>query len=50
VYLSEYRDYADILYQVGRFLNQVYMHKRLNSALGYLTPNEFENLWHQAYL
>jgi putative transposase len=48
VQLSEYVDYADVLRQVGRFLNEVYMHKRIHSALGYLTPAEFEEQWHRA--
>jgi len=43
--LSEYQDYADAYRQLGRFLDQVYMHKRIHSALGYLTPAEFETLW-----
>lgn len=45
VYLSEYVDYHDALSQLGRFLNDVYMHKRIHSALGYLTPAEFESHW-----
>ena len=45
VYLSEYVDYHDALSQLGRFLDDVYMHKRIHSALGYLTPVEFESLW-----
>jgi putative transposase len=45
VYLSEYEDYDDALRQLGRFLDDVYMHKRIHSALGYLTPAEFESLW-----
>jgi putative transposase len=48
VHLSEYGDYADALRQIGRFLNEVYTHKRIHSALGYLTPAEFEAQWHQA--
>lgn len=43
--LSEYQDYADAYRQLGRFLDQVYMHKRIHSALGYLTPAEFECQW-----
>lgn len=40
--LSEYRDFADASAQIGRFLEEVYQHKRIHSALGYLTPAEFE--------
>ena len=47
VELSEYVDYADAYRQIGRFLDQVYMHKRIHSALGYLTPVEFEQRWLQ---
>lgn len=43
--LSEYLDYADALRQLGRFLAAVYNHKRIHSALGYLTPAEFEQQW-----
>jgi transposase InsO family protein len=43
--LSDYEDYNDVLRQVGRFLDQVYMHKRIHSSLGYLTPAEFEDQW-----
>ena len=43
--LSEYLDYADALRQLGRFLDAVYNHKRIHSALGYLTPAEFEEQW-----
>jgi len=31
--------------RIGYFLEVVYMHKRVLSALGYLTPKEFEQRW-----
>jgi putative transposase len=43
--LSEYRDFADAHGQLGRFLDDVYNRKRIHSALGYLTPREFEQRW-----
>jgi len=46
--LSEYRDYGDAYRQIGRFLDDVYMHKRIHSSLGYLTPAEFEAEWLQS--
>lgn len=45
--LSDYQDYADALRQIGRFLDEVYLHKRIHSSLGYLTPTEFESHWRQ---
>jgi putative transposase len=43
--LSDYLDYADAYHQMGRFLEDVYMRKRIHSSLGYLTPAEFEDRW-----
>jgi transposase InsO family protein len=43
--LSDYQDFADAERQLGRFLEDVYMTKRIHSALGYLTPVEFETAW-----
>ncbi len=43
VNLSEYRDYHDARKRIGKFLDEVYQHKRIHSALGYLTPAEYEN-------
>ena len=31
--------------QIGGFLEAVYNQKRIHSALGYLTPSEFEERW-----
>ena len=46
--LSEYSDFADVYRQIGRFLENVYNTKRIHSALGYLTPVEFEAAWRLA--
>ena len=40
--LSEYVDFADAVQQIGHFIEDVYMTKRIHSSLGYLTPAEFE--------
>lgn len=45
VNLSDYRDFADANYQMGIFIQDVYMTKRIHSSLGYLTPVEFETLY-----
>lgn len=45
--LSEYQDYTDAYKQIAKFIEDVYNKKRIHSALGYLTPIEFENLWNQ---
>ena len=47
--LSEYDDYTDAVFQLGRFLNDVYMRKRIHSSLGYLTPGEFEERWRRKH-
>jgi putative transposase len=43
--LSDYQNYADATRHIGRFLDEVYMLKRIHSSLGYLTPAEFEQHW-----
>lgn len=48
--LADYRDYHDAYRQLGRFLDDVYMHKRIHSSLGYLTPSEFEEQWRKEQL
>ena len=42
VYLNEYADFAEAYSRIGRFLDDVYMRKRVHSSLGYKTPAEFE--------
>jgi putative transposase len=43
--LSDYQDFDDARRQITRFLDAVYNVKRIHSALGYLTPLEFEEQW-----
>jgi transposase InsO family protein len=43
--LSEYQDFHEAYRSIGRFLEEVYTRKRIHSALGYLTPAEFEEHW-----
>jgi putative transposase len=43
--LSEYLNFTDALNQIGQFIEDVYMTKRIHSSLGYLTPVEFESTW-----
>jgi len=42
VHLNDYQDITEARQSIGHFLTQVYNHKRLHSALGYLTPAEFQ--------
>lgn len=48
--LSEYLDFQDAQKQIGHFIEDVYMTKRIHSSLGYLTPVEFENDWRSSQL
>ncbi len=45
VYLHEYLDFTDAYRHIAHFLDDVYMHKRVHSALGYVPPAEFEAAW-----
>ena len=47
VYLHDCKDLQDAQAHIARFLEQVYMYKRVHSSLDYLTPIEFEARWHQ---
>lgn len=40
--LSDYQDFRDASSQIGHFIEDVYMTKRIHSSLEYLTPSEFE--------
>ena len=42
VHLNDYKDVAEARDRIGHFITQVYNHKRPHSALGYLTPMEFQ--------
>ena len=42
VHLNDYEDITEARKRIGHFITQVYHHKRPHSALGYLTPIEFQ--------
>lgn len=43
--LSKHPDFHDAYERTGRFPGDVSIPKRIHSALGYLTPSEFEANW-----
>jgi putative transposase len=45
VSLHDYRDLGEARARIGRFLDDVYMTKRIHSSLGYRTPAEFEAMY-----
>ena len=42
VYQTEYECFDDVARAVPRFIEEIYNAERLHSALGYVSPNEFE--------
>ena len=46
---KSYQDIDDARRNIGRFIEDIYNADRLHSALGYMTPIEFEATQAQAY-
>jgi hypothetical protein len=44
VYLWEYETYQDVVARLPYFLEEVYNRKRLHSAIGHRSPDDFEEL------
>ncbi len=45
--IAGYDNFTDVAEGLPRFIEQVYNSKRLHSALGYRSPEEFETLFAQ---
>ncbi len=44
VYLANYETFLDVLENLPRFIEEVYNERRIHSAIGYMTPNELEEM------
>ena len=44
VYMFEYDTYREVVSRIPYFIEEVYNRKRLHSSLGYMPPEEFENI------
>jgi len=44
IYMFDYETYGEVLNRIPYFIKEVYNRKRLHSSLGYMPPEEFENI------
>ena len=49
VYMGNYETYLDVVENIPQFIDDVYNKKRLHSGLGYLPPEEFEEMIKKSY-